>query len=243
VPLIRLAKSELLKVYGPMSIVIKSGCVDIYGKVLCNNDKAIIHKARNYIIEATSDAEIDVTMVNDSQIQSVDESDPYRKKREIVAEIVQRGYKRIIVIGCVDCGKTSFVTMLFNAFLRNGNKPGVIDSDVGQADIGPPGYITLGVSESTILWTSALKPIAMRFIGDIKPQYYVQGTISKLKELAKLAENLDLNPLIVDTDGWIKDESGVLHKYSIINELKPDVVIIIGDELRGLFESTVSLAS
>ncbi|MCC6010811.1 MAG: GTPase [Desulfurococcaceae archaeon] len=235
-PLVKLAKSELLKVFGPMSILVKSGCIDIYGKELCAGGKAIIHKARNYIVEATSDAEIDVTMVNNSQIQSVEDNDPYRKKREVIIEITRSTCKKIVVVGCVDCGKTSFATMLFNAFLRTGRKPGVIDGDVGQADIGPPGYITLGTSEETVLWISELKPISMRFIGDIKPQYYAQSIISKIKELVKFAEDLHLNPLIVDTDGWVKDEAGLLHKYSIINELRPDIIVVLGDELKGLFE-------
>ncbi|MCC6040705.1 MAG: GTPase [Desulfurococcaceae archaeon] len=235
-PLVKLTKGELLKVFGPMAILVKSGCVDIYGKELCAGEKAVIHKARNYIVEATGDAEIDVTMVNNSQIQSVEETDPYRKKREIILKIAQSTSRRVVVVGCVDCGKTSFVTMLFNVLLRSGRKPGVIDGDVGQADIGPPGYITLGTSEETVLWISELKSLSMRFIGDIKPQYYAQSITSKLKELAELAEDLHLSPLIVDTDGWVRDEPGLLHKYCIVNELKPDVVVVLGDELKGLFE-------
>ncbi|MFZ8783037.1 MAG: Clp1/GlmU family protein [Desulfurococcaceae archaeon] len=235
-PLIRLSRGELLRVYGPMSITVKSGCIDIYGKTLCDSEKAVIHKFRNYIIEAISDAELDVVMINESQIQSVDASDPYLRKREILVEISKEKYNRIIVVGCIDCGKTSFVTMLFNAFLKSGGKPCVIDGDVGQADIGPPGFITLGSSENTVLWISELKPLAMRFIGDTKPQYHTQDIISKIKELTELAERLDLGPVIIDTDGWVRDESGVIHKYNIVNEIKPDVVLVLGDELKGVFE-------
>lgn len=235
-PLIKLIKGELLKVYGPMSLVVKSGCLDIYGKVLCADEKAVIHRARNYIVEAVSDVEIDVTMVNESQIQSVEESDPYRKRREIALKIVQGGCERVIIVGCVDCGKTSLATLIFNTALRNGKRPGVIDGDVGQADIGPPGYITLGTSESPVLWISELRPVSMKFIGDIKPQYYTQSIISKLKELVQLSESLGLSPVVIDTDGWIKDEVGVLYKYGIINEVKPNTIVVLGDELRGLFE-------
>jgi polynucleotide 5'-hydroxyl-kinase GRC3/NOL9 len=235
-PLIKLIKGELLKIYGPMSLVVKSGCLDIYGKELCTDEKAIIHRARNYIVEAISDVEIDITMVNESQIQSVEEGDPYIKRREIASKIVQRGCERVIIVGCVDCGKTSLATLIFNIALRSGKKPGVIDGDVGQADIGPPGYITLGTSESPVLWISELKPISMKFIGDIKPQYYTQSIISKLKELVQLSENLSLSPVVIDTDGWIKDEIGVLYKYGIINEVKPDTIVVLGNELRGLFE-------
>jgi polynucleotide 5'-hydroxyl-kinase GRC3/NOL9 len=235
-PLIRLIKGELLKIYGPMSLVVKSGCIDIYGKVLCAAEKAVVHKARNYIVEAVSDAEIDVIMVNESQIQSVDESDPYRKRREIALKIVEGECKRVVIVGCVDCGKTSLATLIFNLALRRGKKPGVIDGDVGQADIGPPGYITLGTSESSVLWISELRPISMKFIGDIKPQYYTQSIIGKLKELIQLSENLGLSPIVIDTDGWIKDEIGMLYKYSIINEVKPDTIVVLGSEFKGLFE-------
>jgi len=75
-----------------------------------------------------------------------------------------------MVIGQVDSGKSSVSILLSNTALNNGEKPAVIDGDVGQADIGPPGFISLSYPDSKTLWMRTLKPYAMKFIGDIKPQ-------------------------------------------------------------------------
>jgi len=106
--------------------------------------------------------------------------------------------------------------------LANGLKPIVIDSDVGQADIGPPGFITMGSSNKQIYWLTELQPLEMKFIGDIKPQLYSQTIIYETKLLVEKALRSNYDAVVIDTDGWVRDEQGIQHKLMLIEKVKPE---------------------
>lgn len=235
-PGLKLSRNEAVKLFGPMSVVVKKGCVDVHGKITCADERFIIHKTRNYVVLAVEDSELDISMVDESQIQMLDDADPYREKRAIINDILRGNYRRVVVIGCVDCGKTSFVTSTYNALLSSGRRPAVVDGDVGQADVGPPGFVTMGASEAPVYWISELKPVMMRFIGDIKPHGHSSLIIHEIKRLAESAFSKGYDSVIIDTDGWIKDEPGINYKISLIEELKPEVVVVLGEELKDVFK-------
>lgn len=233
---LKLGRNEAIKLYGPMSVRVLSGAIDVHGKPVYAGDGFVVHRTRNYVAIALEDSELDITMIDESQIQSLDKEDPYLNKRSIVDEICHNSkFKKIIVIGCTDCGKTSLVTLLYNKLLLSNRKPVVIDSDVGQADIGPPGFISMGFSKETVYWINELKPQEMRFIGDIRPQGHTHIIISEVKRLVERAERAGFESVVIDTDGWVRDESGVLYKVALVECIKPDVLIILGDELKGVF--------
>lgn len=232
---LKLAKGETVKLFGPMFVTVKSGCLDIYGKLVCNGEKFVVHKARNYIATAIDTCELEVVMVDESQIQRVDDKDPYREKREIVEEIASRGFKRIMVVGCTDCGKTSFITLALNTLLARGIKPAVIDSDVGQADIGPPGFISLGYGVTPVYWINEIEPHRMIFIGDIKPQEHTWAIINGVTRLAEVAKSDGFQHILLDTDGWVRDRGAIEYKSNLVEAFKPDAIVVMGEDLKGLF--------
>ena len=77
--------------------------------------------------------------------------------------------KIIFTIGGVDSGKTTFITFLANYFLKNNVKTAVLDSDIGQSDIGPPTTIGWGIVENYIEKMSDIKCKNFYFIGSITP--------------------------------------------------------------------------
>lgn len=240
---LKLTKGEGVKLYGPMSVVVKTGFLEVHGRKVVPGERFVIHKTRNYVAEALEECELDITMVDNSQIQPLEQEDPYWRKREIVKNIVERGFKKIVVIGCVDCGKTAMVTLLYNALVENGHRVAVLDGDVGQADIGPPGFITLGTREGQVFWMNELKPVVMKFVGDIKPQYFTHVITRELEYLVSYAFNNGFSRVVVDTDGWIGDEHAILYKQRLVETLKPDVLVVIGDELEKYFRKYTKLGS
>lgn len=240
-PRVKLAPGEALKLYGPMAVTLASGRLSVHEKIVEPGEKFIVHKTRNYVVVAVEPSEIDISMLDESQIQILDQNDPYLEKIKLVRDIVAKGARKIIVIGCTDCGKTSLTTITFNTMLANGLKPIVIDSDVGQADIGPPGFITMGSSNKQIYWLTELQPLEMKFIGDIKPQLYSQTIIYETKLLVEKALRSNYDAVVIDTDGWVRDEQGIQHKLMLIEKVKPDVVFVLGDELKGIFKQLVKI--
>ncbi|MEM1831842.1 MAG: Clp1/GlmU family protein [Desulfurococcaceae archaeon] len=235
-PGLKLSRNEGVKLFGPMSVTVERGCVDVHGKITCAGERFIIHRTRNYVVIAVEDSELDVSMIDESQIQALEDTDPYREKRVVINDILKNNYRKVVVVGCVDCGKTSFVTMTYNVLLSSGRRPVVIDGDVGQADIGPPGFVSMGFSEAPVYWINELKPAMMRFIGDIKPHGYSSLIIHEIKKLAEASSAKGFDSIIVDTDGWVKDEPGINHKFSLIEELKPDAIVVLGEDLKDIFK-------
>lgn len=232
--LVKLSKGEGVKLYGPIAVTVKEGCISIHGRKTCKDERFVVHKTRNYIVEALENCELEVSMLDESQIQHLEKEDPYWEKKNLVEKIVKE-HRRIVVIGCTDCGKSAFVTYVFNAFLEKGKKPAVIDGDVGQANIGPPGFLSLGSSDKQVYWTSELSPVAMRFIGDIKPQYYTHIICRELEFLANYATRLGYTSVIVDTDGWVGDEHAILYKQKLVETLRPDAIVVLGENLDKYF--------
>ena len=49
----------------------------------------------------------------------------------------------IMVIGEIDTGKSTLVALIAQWFRENGKKVAVVDSDIGQSDVGPPGFVSV----------------------------------------------------------------------------------------------------
>ena len=70
-----------------------------------------------------------------------------------------------IVIGASDAGKTTLVAALGSELASRGARVGVVDSDVGQSEIGPPTTVGLGRIPTRITRLSDAEPIAFQFVG------------------------------------------------------------------------------
>jgi polynucleotide 5'-hydroxyl-kinase GRC3/NOL9 len=235
-PIIELREGEAVKIFGPAAINVLSGEIEILGKKFRSGDKAIIHKTRSYMVLSSNFSKLDISLGTEASIQSVEENDPYMEWVRIVDEVLDKGYERITIIGGVDCGKSSFSILLSNKALERGLNPAIIDSDIGQADIGPPGFISMAYPEEQVIWMRMLKPVKLRFIGDIRPQRYIDLIINRVRELVEHSVRDRRYPVIIDTDGWIGDSYALVYKYKMISETGTNALIVIGEDSWGFFD-------
>ncbi|KAL4012521.1 hypothetical protein IC575_029624 [Cucumis melo] len=125
----------------------------------------------------------------------------------------------VLICGAKNCGKSTFSRHLLNVFLQRYKKVVYLDSDVGQPEFTPPGFLSLTVVDRLTpdLSTPCLKtPERCFFFGDISSKrdptaylsyanalydYYHKeyNSFNKTEELAKIEL-----PLIVNTPGWVK---------------------------------------
>ncbi|MEM1533474.1 MAG: Clp1/GlmU family protein [Desulfurococcaceae archaeon] len=231
-----LNEGKVIHVYGSALIEVLKGSISIYGKRVKASEKVLLHKYRSYPLVALEESVINLVMPEESYIKEVKDQVIY-EWMSIAEEIIDEEHKAVVVIGGVDSGKSSFITLLSNKFVEKGFKIAVIDSDIGQADIGPPGFIALGVPEKQIIWLRELKPLSMKFIGDIRPQYYVDKIICEVLNLKNLAlQELKASVVLVNTDGWISDPQAIAYKYKFIEAVEPTALIVLGIDLKGLFK-------
>ncbi len=231
---IEMGPDEIIKLFGPMSVEVVSGAIYVLGKTLGSGDTLVVPRSRSYPVLSLEASVLDIRMGEDAAIHDAEKDEPLRAWISAAREMVSAS--SVMVLGGVDSGKSSFTTLLANEFFSAGKKTCVLDTDIGQADIGPPGFVSLAVMDKPVLSLRELRPAAMRLVGDIRPQY-VQHRI--LMEAARLARyslgRLGCEALVIDTDGWVREAAAVSYKSRLIEELLPENLVVLGDGLGRVF--------
>src|SRR5437868_9368344 len=75
----------------------------------------------------------------------------------------------VALIGPPDSGKSTFALALANRLAEAGRPAAVIDADVGQSEIGPPGAIGMARVERPVGALSEVRVRGLAFGGDISP--------------------------------------------------------------------------
>src|SRR5262249_57699816 len=65
------------------------------------------------------------------------------------SQIVQHRWRKVLVVGAVDRGKSTYCAFLSRRCLAAGLRVAVIDTGIGQKDLGPPATLTLRYPEPT----------------------------------------------------------------------------------------------
>ncbi len=131
-----------------------------------------------------------------------------------LSELISSG-STVLFLGATDVGKTALIRALHE---RVGGQ--IVDGDVGQSWIGPPGVISLGTPAGMA---------AGYFVGDISPRGHLLQVATGVCLMAQRAER----PCLIDTDGYIADGAARAYKAELINLIKPDLLVLLqrGHEL------------
>ena len=136
-------------------------------------------------------------------------------------EILQRGRCTVLAIGGSDVGKSSFCRYLAEALARQ-SEVVLIDADIGQANIGPPGTISLA-RVSVPVDFAATTPAAYFFVGSTNPM----GRLLPLViGTANLAHEASAAFIVINTTGLIHETGRVLKNYKI-EAVRPDVIVAL----------------
>ncbi len=147
---------------------------------------------------------------------------------------------KIIVLGGTDSGKTSFITFLANKLVGDGLRVCIIDSDVGQSEVGPPTVIGLGEVKKQVTSLSEAKVIDGVFVGSTSPSGLIHRSIAAVSLLTSKAMNeAKCDVLLIDTTGWVRGAEARELKIFKALAVNPDLIIGIekGDELSYLLRS------
>jgi polynucleotide 5'-hydroxyl-kinase GRC3/NOL9 len=146
----------------------------------------------------------------------------------------------VMLAGDTDTGKSTLAIYLANMAIRRGLVPSIIDGDIGQGDLAPPTAVGAAVLSKQVVDLRDVNTSLFEFVGSISPAGF-EGLIAK-----KLRSMLDrtgplANICIVNTDGYVRN-SGVQYKAMIAEELQPDAVICLGENVE-LFDMWHKAAS
>src|SRR5215813_13229242 len=151
-----------------------------------------------------------------------------------VDQIVQHRWRKILVLGAVDRGKSTYCRFLARRCLETGRRVALVDTDVGQKDIGPPATLTLGYPE-VAQSLAEVSAVAWYFIGATSPAGHLLPMIVGVRQLVDAAQAAYV---IVNTTGFVTGPGYALKSYKI-EAVRPDVIVALehGHELRPLLQA------
>lgn len=133
----------------------------------------------------------------------------------------------VMVVGASDAGKTTFCVELANAAAEAEIPCAVVDADVGQSEIGPPGAIGLGIVEGPIVGMRDLRPRRLYFIGDVTPVGHLVQCVVGVRKLVDEATHRGAKLTIVDTTGLIRGAVGRKLKLYKIDVVGPQHLVAV----------------
>ncbi len=147
----------------------------------------------------------------------------------------QRRWRKILVLGETDRGKSTYCRYLCRQLLESGNDEAVayVDADVGQKDIGPPAAITLGYPRLDTPWAQ-IEPAGWYFVGNVTP---VGQLLPAVLGTQRLVETAQSTRTVINTLGFVRSVGRILQTH-LIEAVRPDVIIALakGRELSALLK-------
>ncbi|MEM1611285.1 MAG: Clp1/GlmU family protein, partial [Sulfolobales archaeon] len=217
--LIEISEGRSARVRGPARISIADGECYITGARLSKGSQVVVSAYKSIAIYAKTSARVEVELGEGGGVDvAKPEEEPLLEWVEAAGRIASKGSK-VVVIGPIESGKTTFTTLLANIAIEKGLKPCIVDADVGQEDIGPPGFIALSCPSKQFVWLRDLEPMSMRFVGHNNPSMGGSRLIAAIADLALKASTMgDL--VVINTDGWVSSPQAI--------EMKLDIARFIG---------------
>lgn len=223
---LNLDQGHTLLLKGPAWIRATKGDVQCFAAPIQSDDWIIIEEPREEPIYAADDAVVEIRRSPGSSWTIVPQSTVPSAWSE-AADIVKRQRGVCVIIGEVDSGKSSLCTFLANKCLEDEGRVGVVDADVGQADIGPPTTLSSSVVKAPIIGLHKIAADLSFFIGDTSPSSVPDKVVASATRLKKSIANM-ADIVIVNTDGWLAEFNALRHKALLLDEIQPDLVLGLG---------------
>jgi len=233
-----------LLIRGPARIVLLEGQIEVFGKVFShqkNEEKntIIVPSATAYPLYALKPSKLEVYTSSDDNLKIIEENTISKEwikiKDTIIEEIKKNQNKKplkVMVLG-ISNGKTSLIKYLANNILKEGYKGGYLDSDLGQQIMYLPTTLNIGEIKDYLISSADIISEETVFIGSTFPKSNYKFIVShSCNDLIKnyLKKHKDANVILIDSDGWIKTEAGIVYKNFFIDTVNPDILIIFHDE-------------
>ncbi len=129
---------------------------------------------------------------------------------------------RTLILGGTDTGKTTFVRELVNRITGSNRTVSVLDCDIGQSEIGSPGCIGLGFTDTSVRALSEMSSVKLGFVGSISPSGHLAPYFRAITHL--LPESKEVI-CIVDMGGYIRGREARELSQTLFELIKPDHVV------------------
>lgn len=136
--------------------------------------------------------------------------------------IIRENWRRILVLGASDRGKSSYCKFLAHALLHEGRTVSFVDADIGQKDVGPPATVALADLDPATDFAQATCH-AIYFVGHINPIAHFLPLVLGTRRMVEAAKG---EFVVIDTSGLIQGKGRLLKGFQI-ESLQPDALVCL----------------
>ncbi len=211
---------------GPASATVLEGTIEVFGGNLIVEEKIVVRKGKSLPFEAKETSILDIVLGTDANVYEVEGSKIPDSWRRVTKEVFSRPKPcTVMVLGNIDSGKTSFCTYLINTSLKSQGKPAIVDTDLGQSDIGPPTSIGFSIISEPVADLFSAKPATIIIMGRTSSKGITQRVVSSLTSIMKQISERAVDLTVINTDGWIEGDEARTYKTELIRKISPNLVI------------------
>ncbi|MFX1232974.1 MAG: Clp1/GlmU family protein [Promethearchaeota archaeon] len=237
-------KNHTLLIKGPSRVNLLEGKVDVFGKIFTaqkagEEPSFIIPSAAKYPIYTLESSKFEIYIADEDHVEVVEENTinkEWVRVKDIVINEIKKNQSqtplKIMVLG-ISSGKTTLIKYLANNILKEGLIGGYLDSDLGQQIIYLPTTLNIGKIGDFIISSADINSDETVFIGSTFPKSSFKFIVAhSCKALIDnyVKRHKDSKYILIDTDGWIKTEAGIIYKNFFIDTVDPDILIIFHDD-------------
>ena len=229
---IKIAVKDLVLIKGPATLRLQDGEAETLGIPLSYEDPLFIRRNKILPIEPiTRPAYITVSFgpsgcVLQKQIKGGTKL--WVKAKEFITSTPPK-FKKLMIAGASDSGKSTLTTYLLNLAVAKGAKVGVVDADIGQSDLAPPGCVGGAVISKQLIDLRDIRGNVLEFVGSTSPMGIEEAVIKAVQRAVKRISDQQPDLLLVNTDGYVEG-GGVKYKVKLGESLSPELVIYIATE-------------
>ncbi|MCP8320265.1 MAG: hypothetical protein H3Z52_04900, partial [archaeon] len=165
----RLNKGEVLLVRGPAAVRAESKGSSVLGIHIETGDKIVVRKNKVLPFEADEDGSlIQVNLGERGESWITHDKVGMRIWKDLEEKVFKNfesGKKKLMIIGETDSGKSTLTSYLVNMALMRSLRVIIIDGDIGQGDLAPPGCIGAAIVRNKIYDLRDLRADIFGFLG------------------------------------------------------------------------------
>ncbi len=141
-----------------------------------------------------------------------------------------------LLVGATDRGKTTFAGLASRALAAERGRLGVVDADIGQSEIGPPGTVGVAWADPAAERLHDLKPVTRFFVGAWAPAGVALEHVVATGQAVAYARAAGARRILVDTTGFVTGPAARRLKVAKAQTVSPALLLGFarGDELDPL---------
>ncbi|MBC8137007.1 MAG: hypothetical protein H8F28_14090, partial [Fibrella sp.] len=134
----------------------------------------------------------------------------------------------VLLLGGTDTGKTTFAAQVARTLAEDSERIAVVDADIGQSEIAPPGTVGVAWARPDAERLSDLKPAGTFFVGSFSASTLPLEHATATHQAVRHARERNAERILVDTTGYVTGPTARRLKSAKAALIQPALILAFG---------------